>query len=96
MTGSEPFLCVNMITGYASMAADWVEYCNGSLNTQMGALRKPRGYPEPFRVKYWELDNETYRRFGPEEYAKRCVEYSKVMKTANPGIKLVMGGLLAV
>ena len=92
MTGSEPFLCVNMLTGTADRAAQWVEYCNGSAETPMGALRKQHGYPDPFGVKYWELDNETYRRYGWEEYARKCVEYALAMKRADPSIKLDMIG----
>jgi len=92
MIESEPFIDVNMITGSASMAADWVEYCNGSTKSQMGNLRMQHGYPKPFKVKYWELDNEAYRRYGPEEYARLCVEYSKAMKVVDPDIKLVMIG----
>lgn len=92
LIGSEPFLCVNMLTGTADHAADWVEYCNGVEATAKGALRKMHGYPQPLGVRYWELDNETYRRFGWESYAKRCVEYAKAMKAVDPGIKLVMVG----
>lgn len=92
MVEAEPFLCVNMLTGTADRAAQWVEYCNGDIGTPMGALRKQHGYPDPLQVKYWELDNETYRRFGWEEYARKCVEYSRAMKSADPTIRLVMIG----
>lgn len=90
MIDSEPFICVNMLTGTADEAAAWVEYCNAPSDTPMGALRKQHGYPEPFNVQYWELDNETYRRYGPEQYAAKCVEYSMAMKAVDPDIKLVM------
>jgi hypothetical protein len=92
MIGAEPFLCVNILTGTADRAADWVSYCNGSKELDLGALRKQHGNPDPLKVKYWELDNEAYRRFGWEEYARRCVEYSKAMKSVDPDIKLVMVG----
>jgi len=92
MVDAEPFLCVNMLTGTADRAAQWVEYCNGGVETPMGMLRKQHGYPDPLGVKYWELDNETYRRFGWEEYARKCVEYAKAMKAVDPRIRLVMIG----
>jgi alpha-L-arabinofuranosidase len=92
LVSAEPFLCVNLLTGTADRAAQWVEYCNGSPETPMGALRKQHGYPEPLGVKYWEIDNETYRRFGWEEYAKKCVLYSMAMKMIDPTIKLDMIG----
>ena len=50
-------------------ARKWVEYCNGSINTPMGKLRARNGHPEPYHVKYWEMDNETWRWFTKEEYA---------------------------
>lgn len=70
----------------AALARQWVEYMNGSVQTAMGALRASHGRPEPFHVKYWELDNEVYRWFTAEEYAKACVYYSREMKKADPSI----------
>ncbi len=92
MVGSEPFICVNMMTGSPSEAAAWIRYCNSTDDDEMGKLRKEHGYEDPFRVKYWELDNETYRRWGYEEYARRCIEFSKYMKAADPSIQLVLVG----
>jgi len=92
MIGSEPLICINMLTGTPADAADWVAYCNSKSGDRMGSLRVKHGHPEPLSVKYWELDNETYRKFGYEEYAKRCVEFSKAMKSVDPGIQLVMIG----
>ncbi len=80
------------MTGSAQDAAAWVAYCNKDKLHPMGDLRQSHGYELPFHVKYWELDNETYRRFGPLEYAKRCVEFSKAMKKIDPTIKLVLVG----
>ena len=45
------------------LAADWVEYCNGSVDTPYGKLRAQNGHPEPYNVKYWEIGNESY---GPD------------------------------
>lgn len=92
MIGSQPFLCVNMLTGSSSEAAEWVAYCNAGEEVPGGKLRKMHGYPEPFNVKYWELDNETYRKFGYKDYALKCIEYSDAMKAVDPGIQLVMVG----
>ena len=52
MIDSEPFICVNMLTGTADEAAAWVEYCNAPSDKPMGALRKQHGYPEPFNVQW--------------------------------------------
>ena len=53
--GAEPYLCVNMGSGTAEEAMNWVEFCNGTGDTRYAALRKRLGYEEPFRVKYWGL-----------------------------------------
>lgn len=90
--GAEPFICANVMTGSPAEAAEWVAYCNASAEHPMGALRAQQGYPEPFGVTYWELDNETYREYGALEYAQRCAEFAQAMKAAGPGIKLVMVG----
>jgi alpha-L-arabinofuranosidase len=90
--GCEPFISVNVLTGTPEMAADWVEYCNGSPDTAMGRVRAKYGHPEPRKVSYWELDNETYRRFDAIQYAYRAVEFAKAMKTADPSIKIALVG----
>lgn len=69
-------------------AAQWVEYCNGSVDTEFGALRAKNGHPQPYGVKYWEMDNEPWRWFDHKEYARTVVEYSKAMKAIDPEIKL--------
>jgi alpha-N-arabinofuranosidase len=47
-----PFLTVNMATGSAEEASDWVEYCNAEGNSRYAALRRAHGHPSPYRVKY--------------------------------------------
>jgi alpha-L-arabinofuranosidase len=54
----------------------------------VGKLRAEHGYPEPFHIKYWELDNETYRWFNEEEYIEWTIRYSQAMKAVDPTIKL--------
>ncbi|NOY79802.1 MAG: hypothetical protein GXP31_02230 [Kiritimatiellaeota bacterium] len=79
------------------LAADWVEYCNGSPDTPLGRLRAANGHPEPYHVKYWEIGNESY---GPdpvgscsaEEYAAAFPRYVKAMKARDPRISIVMNG----
>ena len=89
--GAEPLLCVNMMTGSAAEAAEWVAYCNVAESHPMGALRRAHGY-EALGVRFWELDNEPSRKFGPIEYAKRCVEFAREMKKVDPSIKVIMAG----
>ncbi len=69
-------------------ARQWVEYCNGDISTPMGALRAKNGHPEPYNVRYWEMDNETFRWFSRDEYARTVVRYSRAMKSVDPGIQI--------
>lgn len=85
LTGTEPMLCVPVMFGRPENAADWVAFCNAPSH-----LLRPAGSP-PLNVKYWEMDNEPYRRLDAIGYARRCVEFSKAMKAVDPSIQIVMG-----
>ncbi|QNK58321.1 alpha-L-arabinofuranosidase C-terminal domain-containing protein [Paenibacillus sp. PAMC21692] len=92
--GVEPQLCVNMGTGTAEEAAAWVEYCNGGVDTAMGALRAANGYPEPYGVRYWEIGNEMYGPWQagvctPEQYAGQYLQFAAEMKAVDPDIVLL-------
>ena len=77
------------LTEGAKAAADWVAYCNLPAGTHpMADLRAAHGFPEPFGVKYWELDNEVFRWFEAEDYAWAAVVYSKEMKKVDPTIQI--------
>ena len=45
--GAAPYICVNMGTGTMQEAADWVEYCNGKMNTEWANLRRKMANPTP-------------------------------------------------
>ena len=92
--GAEPYLVVNAGDGEMREARDWVEYCNGTKPTAPVKLREAHGFPEPHRVRYWGIGNEVdgpwqvgYKT--PEEYARTYLEYAKVMRWADPSIKLL-------
>ena len=84
--GSEPMLCVPVMFGTPVEAADWVAFCNRPGHR----LQPGSGLTQPLPVKYWELDNETYRRMDALTYAHRCVEFSTAMKQVDPGIQTIM------
>ena len=79
------------------LAADWVEYCNGAVDTPLGKLRAQNGHPKPYGVEYWEIGNESYGpdptgSCGPDEYAKAFPAYVRAMKERDPSVKIVMNG----
>ncbi len=90
----EPYLCVNCGDGDMREAADWVEYCNGTLDTALVKLRRENGSEEPHKVKYWGIGNEVDGpwQIGQKtayEYARAFTEFGKVMKWTDPDIKLI-------
>ena len=92
LVDAEPFICVNLLNGSADEAADWVAYCNAPADHPVGRLRARDGFPEPFGVKYWEMDNETGRRFTTAQYAERCVAYARAMRAVDPAIRIAVVG----
>lgn len=93
-----PFLTVNMSTGTAEEASDWVEYCNADGNSYFAALRKKNGHAAPYNVQFWGLGNEEGAKEdagilqNPADYAKQAWYYAKLMKLQDPDIALIMAG----
>lgn len=93
----EPLICVNDGSGTPEEAAQWVEYCNGDIDTPMGALRAANGYPEPYHVRYWEIGNEVWGEWqvgacSAERFAERCISFADAMKAADPALILLACG----
>ncbi|HVE76391.1 MAG TPA: hypothetical protein VND22_06455 [Actinomycetota bacterium] len=97
LTDAEPYICINIGSGTAEIAAAWVEYCNGPADSRWGSVRAANGHPEPYAVKYWSMGNEQWGHFergfdGPEGYAKRYLEYKEAMLKVDPTITVVAVG----
>ncbi|KAH9907894.1 glycoside hydrolase family 51 protein [Xylariomycetidae sp. FL2044] len=93
----EPYLCLNFGTGTLDEALAWVEYCNGTRDTYWANRRRANGHPEPYRVKYWALGNETWgpwqvEQMTQEDYAKKARQWAKALRLLDPGIVLVLCG----
>ncbi len=96
--GSEALINVNFGSGTLEEAAAWVEYMNGSENSEWGSKRANNGHPTPYCVKYWGIANEIYGMHelghcSAEEYAHRYVQFAKAMRTIDPSIKLMACGI---
>ncbi|MBN1846316.1 MAG: DUF1080 domain-containing protein [Sedimentisphaerales bacterium] len=99
--GAEPLIVVNIGTAnwngpvkeedFLQEVCDWIEYCNGPADSPGGRLRAANGHPEPYRVKYWEIDNETWH-LGAENYAAAVQRFAPRMKQADPSIILAACG----
>jgi alpha-N-arabinofuranosidase len=92
--GAEPYFVVNAGDGDMREARDWVEYCNGTLPTALTRQRADHGFPEPHRIRYWGIGNEVDGAWQvgfktAAEYARTYHEFAKVMRWADPSIKLI-------
>jgi len=97
LTGAKPFVIVNAGDGTAAEAANWLEYCNGGIDTKYGKLRAENGHPQPYNVRLWGIGNELFGNWEPghideETYAGRCVEFGKAMRAVDKDIKFVACG----
>jgi len=99
--GAEPLIVVNIGSqawnndaethDYAQDILDWIEYCNGPADSRWGKVRAANGHPEPYHVKYWEIDNETWHT-PAEAYAEQVLRIAPLMRKADPSIKLAACG----
>jgi alpha-L-arabinofuranosidase len=99
--GAEPLIVINIGTpewnrdvldnDFLQEALDWIEYCNGPADSKWGKVRAANGHPEPYGVKYWEIDNETWHQ-GAETYAQWVNRFAPAMRKADPSIKLAACG----
>lgn len=75
-------------------ACEWVEYCNGPATSEWGAMRAANGHPEPYRVRYWEIDNELWRSRVPDphKYSQAVKLFSAAMRKIDPTIIIIAHG----
>ncbi|HPU06084.1 MAG TPA: alpha-L-arabinofuranosidase C-terminal domain-containing protein [Thermogutta sp.] len=99
--GAEPLIVVNIGTPQWNPGAnpdeflqdilDWIEYCNGPADSKWGRVRAENGHPQPYGVKYWEIDNETWGMTA-ERYAAAVRRIAPLMRAKDPTIKLAACG----
>ncbi|MEJ2006849.1 MAG: alpha-L-arabinofuranosidase C-terminal domain-containing protein [Acidobacteriota bacterium] len=74
-------------------AMDWVHYLNDPTTTKWGGLRAANGHPEPYGVKYFQIDNEPMNHgLTPEQYAKIVNVYGSQLRKIAPQAKIVACG----
>jgi len=83
LLGAEPYLAGNLGSGTPRELRDWMEYCNYPSGTALSDERIANGSPEPFRVRYWGVGNESWGCGGhmtPEEYCDRYIQFVTFMR----------------
>jgi len=85
LIGAEPQIALNLGSGTAQEAADWVGYVNGKWGDKSGGL-------------LWEMGNELYHDFEQlgyptlERVAERTTEFSDTLRKTDPRIRLIGQG----
>ena len=72
-------------------AMEWMEYCNGPATSTWGKLRAKNGHPEPYDVKYWEIDNEMWE-MGVHKYTEVLKQFVPALKKIDSSIKIIACG----
>jgi alpha-N-arabinofuranosidase len=72
-------------------AVDFVAYCNGPRDSAWGKIRAQNGHPEPYRVKYWEIDNEIWG-MPAADYVDVLGQFVPAMKKVDPAIRTIACG----
>jgi len=74
-------------------AMDWVHYLNDAPSTEWGRLRASSGHPEPYGVRYFQIDNEPMNNgFTPERYAEIVNTYGSRLRAIAPHARIVACG----
>jgi len=76
---------------YLQEACEWLEYCNGPSDSPWGSLRAKNGHPEPYGIKYWEIDNEVWL-VGLDNYVKIVDDFTAALKKVDPSIQIILCG----
>ena len=101
---AEPFIVLNVGVGHSVLrhndgiekelgyfidhALNWIEYCNGPADSEWGSLRAVNGYPEPYNVKVWGIDNELWGDW----YAQVAAKFCDAIRDKYPDLMLVAVG----
>jgi alpha-N-arabinofuranosidase len=74
-------------------ALDWIEYLTGPATSPWGAKRAANGHPKPYRVPYFQIDNEpmNYKLDGAG-YADLVKRWAPKLRAAAPGSKIIACG----
>ena len=74
-------------------AMDWVRYVNDLPGTEWGRRRAANGHPEPYGVRYFQIDNEPMNNgFTAERYAAIVNAYGSRLRTLAPNARIVACG----
>jgi len=83
LIGCQPYIAGNVGTGSPAEMESWVEYLNYGGNSALGNLRAKNGHPEPYKVPFFGIGNESWGcggRMSPEDYAAKYKTFANYVK----------------
>jgi alpha-L-arabinofuranosidase len=74
-------------------AMNWVHYVNDPPTTTWGRMRARNGHPEPYGVRYFQIDNEPMNNgLTPERYAALVNLYGRRLRQIAPDAVIIACG----
>jgi alpha-N-arabinofuranosidase len=90
LIGCEPYFAANVGSGTVEEMSKWIEYVNSNSSSTIAQLRAQNGHPDPYKVTFWGIGNESWGCGGnmtPEFYANEFKRYAAFAKN-YPGAPL--------
>jgi alpha-N-arabinofuranosidase len=85
--GSDAYVSVNVGSGTPQEAAEWLEYLTAAPETTLGKERAANGHPEPYKIAYLGIGNESWDCGGnmtADYYLSQLKIYSRFVRNFNP------------
>jgi alpha-L-arabinofuranosidase len=74
-------------------AMNWVHYLTDPVTTSWGKMRAANGHTEPYRIPYFQVDNEPMNhKLTPDQYADIVNVYGSRLRKIAPDSKIVACG----
>src|SRR5688572_29468072 len=89
--GADAYLSINVGSGTAAEAADWMEYLTTPQPSALGKERAANGHPDPYPVPLLGIGNESWGCGGsmtPDYYVSQLKIYARYARNYNPGQKM--------
>ena len=93
LIGAKTYLNINVGTGTAGEARDWVEYVSSPTGSTLANLRRANGREKPWKIDYVGIGNEMWGCGGnlkAAEFSAQARLYANFLK--EPGTVLIGGG----
>ncbi|HYJ42259.1 MAG TPA: alpha-L-arabinofuranosidase C-terminal domain-containing protein [Steroidobacteraceae bacterium] len=89
--GADAYLSINVGSGTAAEAADWLEYLTTPQPSALGKERAANGHPEPYRIAMLGIGNESWGCGGsmtPDYYVSQLKVHARYARNYNAAQKM--------